>query len=607
MVALLAFNERGIVEAISAAAERLFGYRSDEVVGQPLSLLLPGTDYAALIQRAGSAEAAPEQPAPERADLGCHKHDRRFPVELTPGELHLDRRRLFVTLVEDLAARGRLDEARLQSERRLRQIFERAGIGITRTDSRGHLVETNAAFRRMIGYGALELRGRPLADFVQADDAASLRRALQELASGRGEHRALELRYLHKDGRPLWTESLLTAMRDPTGGLDFCFGLSRDISARKEADRQLQALARAEKLRALGQLASGVAHDLNQNLGLVAGHGELALRALEQAPADLEGARDSLRIVIQAALDGAETVKRLQAFARPRQEGAAETVDLGLLLREVAELTAPRWREATVEQGRPVRLVVEATDQTTVAGWPGSLREALTNLIFNAIDALPHGGQITLRTWQAGEQVVVQVVDDGIGMTEDVQARAFEPFFTTKGERGTGLGLSMVFGIVERQGGQISLESAPGRGTTFQLTFPAAASAALSTGGAGAVQPAVSLQVLVVDDVPELSRVLSRMIASVGHQVGIAASGEEALELLAAEPFDLVISDLGLGAGMNGWDLAEAVRQRYPAVRFHLATGWGGEIDPEQARERGVLSVIDKPYRLSEIRKLLQP
>jgi CheY-like chemotaxis protein len=239
-----------------------------------------------------------------------------------------------------------------------------------------------------------------------------------------------------------------------------------------------------------------------------------------------------------------------------------------------------------------------------VEGWPESLREALTNLIFNAVDALPEGGTIRLAARGTGNTILVEVADSGVGMSAEVQARVFEPFFTTKGERGTGLGLAMVFGIVERHGGQVTLQSAPGQGTAFRLTLPAA-------GAAGSVvteQPTESggpLRILAVDDEPALTRMVTFMLEPEGHTVVTASSAEEALARLATEPFDLVLSDVGMGSGMNGWDLAARVRERYPGLRFALATGWGAQIDAAEAQASGVGAVIAKPYRLDELRRVV--
>jgi signal transduction histidine kinase len=249
------------------------------------------------------------------------------------------------------------------------------------------------------------------------------------------------------------------------------YGTLSDINDRKQAEEHRQALEQTEKLRALGQMASGVAHDLNQSLGLIAGYGHIAIRALDQQQPDLHAMREALPVITQAAMDGGQTVRRLLTFARGRADGEPERLDIATILHEVAGLTAPRWRDAAQAEGSPIDTRVEAHLGLFICGRAAALREALTNLVFNAVDAMPGGGTITLAARQDGDQVIVTVTDSGIGMSPDVQARIFEPFFSTKGERGTGLGLAQVFGIVEQHKAEIAVDSAPARGTTFRLTF----------------------------------------------------------------------------------------------------------------------------------------
>jgi CheY-like chemotaxis protein/two-component sensor histidine kinase len=306
-------------------------------------------------------------------------------------------------------------------------------------------------------------------------------------------------------------------------------------------------------------------------------------------------------------LDGGETVRRLLLFTHAAPERDTQIVDLGSVVRDAAQLTSPRWRDAAQAEGTPISLHVETDGQPTVQGSPAQLRELMTNLIFNAVDALPTGGTIRLRVVSAGGQGVIEIADSGVGMSAEIQARVFEPFFTTKGERGTGLGLAMVFGIVEQHGGRIEVRSAPGDGTTFRISLPlveASAEVKLPV-QAPELEPPHSLRVLVVDDEPMMTKAVVRMLKPSGHVVSVAGSGEEALERLADQTFDVVVSDMGMGAGMNGWQLAEVVRQRWPGMRFLLATGWGSTIDAGEARSKGVEAVLSKPYHPADLARAL--
>ena len=379
---------------------------------------------------------------------------------------------------------------------------------------------------------------------------------------------------------------------------------SEDVTQARQAEQQREAMAQSEKLRALGQMATGIAHDLNQSLMLVASYSDLARQALVQDPPNLTELEDLLTTTTQAALDGGETVKRLLVFTRVAPDQDSKRVDLSSVVRDAAQLTAPRWRDAAQAEGRPISLHIEAEGHPTIQGSPARLRELLTNLIFNAVDALPTGGTIRLRVVAEDGQGIVEVIDSGVGMSAEVQERVFEPFFTTKGEGGTGLGLAMVFGIVEQHGGHIEVRSTPGSGTTLCMRFPLAgalAEAEQSPRSSVQLEPPRPLRVLAVDDEPMITRAVVRMLKPSGHVVSVAGSGEEAIEKLAEQPFDVVVSDMGMGAGMNGWELADMVRVRWPGVRFLLATGWGAAIDPVEARTRGVEAVLAKPYQLADL------
>ena len=301
-------------------------------------------------------------------------------------------------------------------------------------------------------------------------------------------------------------------------------------------------------------------------------------------------------------------------FTRAAPERESQTLDLDALVRDAAQLTAPHWRDAAQAEGRPIGMDVETHGHPVIQGSPSRLRELITNLLFNAVDALPTGGIIRVRVLAEDGQGIVEIVDSGVGMSPDVQKRMFEPFFTTKGEGGTGLGLAIVFGIVEQHGGRVDVRSAPGDGTTIRVAFPSVSVGAPAAPSllplllpvpapapADAVAPRLSLRVLVVDDEPMMTRAVVRMLKFSGHLVSAAASGEEALTRLTEQPFDVVVSDMGMGAGMNGWELADAVKLRWPATRFLLATGWGAAIDPREAQSRGVEAVLAKPYRSNEL------
>ncbi|MFN8634881.1 MAG: GAF domain-containing protein [Chloroflexota bacterium] len=503
------------------------------------------------------------------------------------------------------AANRRLEEEVHRNELLLNSVAD----GVFGTDASGRLTFVNPAALRMLGYSRDELLGQD-AHRVLHHGPAERHTDVVEQCQVLRMYRTATTYYnsddtlWRRDDQPI-AVACIGAPIEHDGMQIGAVITFRDISREKEAERQRRALAQSEKLRALGQLAGGVAHDLNQSLGLVVGHSELALDAVKRVPDVAQELRESLETIMQGALDGAQTVKRLQTFVRGQPEGAAERVALGSLITDVVRLTAPRWRDAAQAAGTPVSVTVnmEMAGDDEILGWPASLREALTNLVFNALDAMPGGGDLQISLRPSDRYVVVDVTDTGVGMPPEVAARVFEPFFTTKGERGTGLGLAMVYGIVERHAGRVEIESAPGRGTTFRLLLPRATRSAATGGTATSATDGRARTILIVDDEDALRRMLTRILMQDGHTVVAAASADEALTQMEQQRFDVVLSDHGLGLGMNGLELATAIRDRWPGTRFILVTGWGGTIDPEEVRPMGVEAVIGKPYRAPELRE----
>jgi signal transduction histidine kinase/CheY-like chemotaxis protein len=358
-------------------------------------------------------------------------------------------------------------------------------------------------------------------------------------------------------------------------------------------------LVRGETLRAMGELAAGVAHHLNNLLAVVLGRVQLAL-ARGPEP-DLVR---HLELAERAALDGADVVRRMRDFARAQPVANVVSVDLNQVAAEVLELTRPRWHDAAQVRGIRIETRLEAGAITPVAGDVAALREVFMNLILNAIEALPEGGVITVRTWQDGSSVHCEVADTGVGMSPEVQRRALEPFFTTKGFQSTGLGLSVNYGIVRRHGGDLGLTSAPGEGTRVTFRLPVAAPSAPEPPVVPMPMTA-SLRILVIDDEPEVRHVVAEMLANQGHEVVVADDGQAALARLESEgAFDLVLTDLGM-PGMTGWDVARAVKSRRPDMPVGLLTGWGEQPAAKPEDRWTADFVLAKPITVDGLRAAL--
>ncbi len=362
------------------------------------------------------------------------------------------------------------------------------------------------------------------------------------------------------------------------------------VRAHREVEAAHAQIVRSERLRALGEMAAGVAHDFNNTLAAIAIHADLM--GMETADPALTR---HLKVIQRAALDGGRTVRRVQEFTRLRRARPFQSLNLNQVIDEVVELTRPRWRDAAQAAGLTYEVTVEPAALPPVAGDPSELREVLTNLVFNALDAMPAGGRLAFRTGVEAGRVFCAVADTGVGMPAEARTRVFDPFFTTKSEKGSGLGLSIVYGIVTRHGGEIEIASEVGQGSVFTLRFPVAApmpEAPRPPAPPGGSPPS---RVLVVDDEPVVRAALSEVLAAEGHAVTACADGPAALERFREEAFDLVVTDLSM-PGMSGWELAGRVKAQRPETPVLLITGWGDQIDPAEARAKGVDRVLAKPF-----------
>src|SRR5438445_11586091 len=359
-------------------------------------------------------------------------------------------------------------------------------------------------------------------------------------------------------------------------------------------ERSQGQLVKTERLRALGEMAAGVAHDFNNLLSVILGRAELMLRRVREP-----GMVRDLEAVRRAAQDGADTVRRIQEFTRTRRTRSFERVDLGDVAREVIELTRPRWEVEAQSRGVRYEFTVEGL-APPVAGRPEELREVLTNLITNAVDAMPEGGRCTVRLAAEPEWASVSVRDNGVGMAEDMRRRVFEPFFTSKGPRGTGLGLAVSWGIVTRHGGTIEVDSAPGEGSTFVVRLPIPVSLPDSATGVTVPPPSGTARVLIIEDEPEVQAVLADMLREAGYVVVVAKDGNNGLERCEQESMDIVLSDVSM-PGLSGWDVATQLRTRFPTIPIGFVTGWGDQLDPERLTRTGVSFVIAKPFQTLDV------
>jgi signal transduction histidine kinase/ActR/RegA family two-component response regulator/uncharacterized membrane protein affecting hemolysin expression len=376
-----------------------------------------------------------------------------------------------------------------------------------------------------------------------------------------------------------------------------------------ELRRSQLSLLQQERLRALGQMASGIAHDINNAISPVALYTE---SLLEREPGLSERARSQLGTIQQAVEDVAHTVARMREFYRERDvQRTLDRVDINRVVTQVMELTRPRWSDLTHQRGIHIDMRTELDPaQPQISGADNEIRDALTNLVFNAVDAMPEGGTLTIRTRAQrsaeGTSVVVEVQDTGVGMDEATRRRCLEPFYTTKGERGTGLGLAMVYGMVQRHSAGLEIDSAPGVGTTMRLVFSASTLGTSAPQSQEARRPARALRVLLVDDDPLLLKSLRETLQQDGHLITAASGGQEGIETFTSarrrgEAYDLVMTDLGMPF-IDGRKVAAAVKSLSPATPVILLTGWGQRMIETNDTPAFVDRVLSKPPRLLELR-----
>ena len=367
-----------------------------------------------------------------------------------------------------------------------------------------------------------------------------------------------------------------------------------------------------ERLRAFREMAGEVAHDFNNTLSGILARAQLLLADVQDPDV-----RRSLRMIEQVALEGAWVVRRFQDFSRTRPARPFQPVELNQLVEEIANSARSRWSQQLAARGITGEVKAETSTVPSVSGDLAELRQVLTSIALNALDAMPEGGNLTFRTGRDRGRVFCQVADTGIGMTEQIRLHIFDPFFTTKREKGKGFGLSGAYSIVDRHGGEITVQSEPGKGAVFTvwLPLPSEAAESLPTAGRSAAatvapvapptpKPAPGAKILVVDDAEEVREVLRELLSRQGFTVVTCPDGESGLVELESRTFDLAMVDLGL-PGISGLEVANRLKSRWPATQVALMTGYGDRMGPEDAHARGVDFVLSKPFSLDQLRSVV--
>lgn len=507
------------------------------------------------------------------------------------GAFSDDQFRLFEKVGEHL---GQILES-ARSEEHYRNVVESALDGVLVINEDHRLTYVNERLAKLLGYEKEALIGL---DFLNVLDEESQRRMKErQFQAERGSTASpqCELRILRSNGEVRMVEMNATRVLDSHGKWTQVAFL-KDITEKRRMEEQI---FQAEKLRALREMVSGVAHDFNNALSIILGNTQLLLLSAQE-PEQIQ----TLKVIEKVVKESAQRVHRLQEFTKTKKRHDLYRVDINALVKEALDLTRPKWRDEAQSRGIRIEVRTELETIPHPTGNLSDLREALIHLILNAIEAMPEGGTIGIRTSCEGEKVYLSVSDTGLGMSEEVRKRVFEPFFTTKPFTNSGLGLSLVYGVVKRFGGEIEVMSEPGKGTTFLISLKIGGEA----GGQGEPKDAVlsgkKARILVIDDEPEVRQILCRGLSAFKHQVTEAPSGAEGIKLFQEREFDLVLTDLGM-PDLSGWDVCRAIKKIRAEIVVGMITGWGEEIDELKRRECGVDFVLSKPFDLTKVLSLV--
>lgn len=499
-----------------------------------------------------------------------------------------------VQLVRDLDDLRRTEAELRRQQHFLVNLVESAHDAIFVIDLAGRLVWSNSHLAGLTGRLISEMLGKSYTGFVAGEEREEFEMHFQ--AATVGESRRFEASiYNASNGEERRVVMTYSPIHEE-GKVVSVLGVARDVTEEKTIAERLQ---QADKLRALGQLASGVAHDVNNDLAAILGRVQRLMR--NPAYADL---KHDLEVIETAALDSAQTVRRIQNFARQQGHGDLEPIDLNGLVRDAIEITRTRWLDDAQSRGIKYTVDLEAADLMPILGDGSQLREVFVNLIINAIDAMPKGGALRIVTADKDGNVEVTFSDEGVGIPKRIRERIFEPFFSTKGASGTGMGLAVSYGIVSRHNGRIDVESEVGRGTVFTLTFPLTEIVVdrTPTPAFAAVRP---LKVLVIDDEEVVREVLVDLLDEQGHTVVEVENGADGVARVDAETFDIIFTDLSMPE-MDGWAVARHVRGKHPDVKIVLVTGYGVSVAAPNEEPNLVDAVIGKPFEYEDVAHLLQ-
>jgi PAS domain S-box-containing protein len=530
--------------------------------------------------------------------------------EVSHGDLWLD-----LTLYPVRSAAGTIDRVALfrrditqqklnQAElERLWQAVSRADESFVVTDVDGSILYVNPAFEHITGYAASEAIGQRPSLLKSGRHEASFYESMwRTIRSGKTwKGRFINRR---KNGELYHEDATISPVTDADGAITNYVAVSRDVTRQLEMEERM---VRQERLQALGKMVSGIAHDFNNLMTPILGLSEELLSSPDSM-AQPECVRGALSQIASSAKDARDIVRRLREFYRPGDEVERLPIDILDIANRAIALTKPAWETQAQAMGRSLTVRNEIGQTPPVLGNASQLRELLVNLLLNAADAIPGSGEISIQAEARGPRLFLRVRDTGIGMDEEQVSRCMEPFYSTKGERGSGLGLSMCYGIVKQHGGNLQIQSSPGQGTTVEIVLPVCREkrvAATESAEAVPDSAAAALRILVVDDEPMSLKVMQKLFERLGHHVTPSLSGPEALETLAKDRFHLLVTDRAM-PGMSGDEVAARAKEKLPQLPVIMLTGFGELMNYAGENPPGVDLVVGKPATLKDLSQAIE-
>jgi PAS domain S-box-containing protein len=609
--AILAIDDRGLIKAVNPATESMFGYTSAEMLGHNVNMLMPEpyrtqhNQYMQRYLRTGEKRII----GIGREVEGQRKDGTIFPLHLAVGEFKVSGERFFSGIMTDLSSHARLQAEIDRQSLMFRAVFDHVPEALVISASGGPIVLINPAAERMFGYSASEAAGLDwTALFHEPPDKKKLEKDLAARSDGGSIAISTVLRC--KDGRKFPAQGHVAAIRAADQTQMTVVSLFRDMT---EEMKRREGSLRLQKLEAIGQLTGGIAHDFNNLLTIISGNLEL----LEGAVSNTED-RELLSRAVRAADSGARLTRRLLTFARRRQL-VPEVINLNEQVQSMSELLR-RTLGDTIDLRTSF-----ARDLWLVRADTGEIESAVINLAINARDAIPNGGKLSIQTsnvilerdevgfegpLMAGDYVRISVSDNGIGMSKAVLGRVFEPFFTTKPPgRGTGLGLSTIYGFIKQSDGNITIYSEPDVGTTVNLYFPRCldqVGAAASAANASKEERGRGERILVVEDNGDVRELTVQRLQRLGYDVVDFITGAAARDALKSGlEVDLVFSDIMMPGGLTGIDLGKWISEHYPALPVILTTGFADEAT-DIAAAAAAWPILRKPYTQSDLAEVVR-